>query len=72
MRLLLAAAVLVTFAVPLANAHIIVCAFNENTQQCEATPIGRSNLPPHGAIFEPPCFCTHPTAGPVAMERFLP
>ena len=67
MRLLLAAAILVTFAVPLANAHIIYCT-DETSAGCRAITI---NVPIHAAIFEPPCLCVH-SAPSLAMERFLP
>jgi hypothetical protein len=68
MRLLIATAILAIFGLPLANAHIVICTFNEDTMRCEVDSIGDPNRPPHASIFEAPCFCFH-TGSSMAMAR---
>lgn len=70
MRHLLATLVLVSFVVPLAAAHIVVCQGPDPSAPCIVSYIGQPARPPHSVINLDYCVCSHD--GPQPIVRVLP
>ena len=70
MRLLLAALAVLSFAIPLATAHVVVCQGPDPSGPCMVSYVGQPARPPHTVINLDYCICSHD--GPSPLVRVLP